>query len=111
MSHALFTGPLGATVILLMTLSVLGSLWLAVAAARRQPRHRLAAVPVVVLAAATVSTGAAHLWPSLAPLLWAVIPLQVLPTVLACLVLFKDRHIRPPAVPAASVTARATGTP
>jgi len=93
------TGPVGAMVIFVMQLTMLGSLWLAWSAVRRQPRPPRAFVPWLLVCAAMVSNAASHLWPTLSPLAWVVIPLQLLSMILAGRVLLKHRHVGPPGDP------------
>ena len=91
------TGPVGATIVLPLAMSMVVSLWLANIAVVRTLRSPLSIAAALTVAAAMVCNGVGGMW-SINALRWSVIPLQVIATAAAYFALRQHR-------PAAAVSA------
>ena len=86
-------GPTGGMIIIALVVSVIATLVLVLAAVRRDPGGRLGRRSGVALAAAMLCNGIGRIWPVLSLLRWAVLPLQGLAIVGACIVVTRRRPV------------------
>ena len=94
------TGPVGATIVLPLAMSMVVSLWLANIAVVRTLRSPLSIAAALTVAAAMVCNGVGGMW-SINALRWSVIPLQAIATAAAY---FALRQHRPALARARAVT-------
>ena len=95
-------GPIGATIVFLLAMSLLASMLLTYVAINRSSRSPASIAAALCIPAAMTCNGVGDLW-SINPVRWAVIPLQIVGTTTAYLVIRRHRRPAPVSTDAADV--------